>query len=62
MAIAAAARRRLEGLSTPAANSILRALSDVRLLRCIQPAGSATLYEHRVGANHHHFYAAPAAR
>jgi Fe2+ or Zn2+ uptake regulation protein len=50
----AAARERLGSVSTPAVYDILNALTDVGLLRRIQPAGSSALYETRVGDNHHH--------
>jgi len=53
-AIAAAARQRLGSVSTPAVYDILNALTDARLLRRIQPAGSPARYETRVGDNHHH--------
>ncbi len=36
-------------------------LVDIGLLRRIQPAGSPARYEARVGDNHHHSSAAPAA-
>jgi Fe2+ or Zn2+ uptake regulation protein len=52
--IAAAARERLGSVSTPAVYDILNALTEAGLLRRVQPAGSAALYETRVGDNHHH--------
>ena len=33
---------------------VLRALTDARLIRRIEPAGSVARYESRVGDNHHH--------
>jgi Fur family ferric uptake transcriptional regulator len=33
---------------------VLRALTAVGLVRCIEPAGSVARYEARVGDNHHH--------
>jgi Fe2+ or Zn2+ uptake regulation protein len=52
--IAPAARERLGSVSTPAVYDILNALTEAGLLRRVQPAGSAALYETRVGDNHHH--------
>jgi Fe2+ or Zn2+ uptake regulation protein len=52
--IAGAARERLGSLSTQAVYDILRALTDVGLVRRIEPAGSPALFETRVGDNHHH--------
>lgn len=49
-----AARGRLGALSTQAVYDILRALHEVGLVRRIEPAGSAALFETRVGDNHHH--------
>jgi Fur family ferric uptake transcriptional regulator len=42
------------GLSRQGLYNILDDLTRVGLLRCIEPAGSATRYELRVGDNHHH--------
>jgi Fe2+ or Zn2+ uptake regulation protein len=53
-AIARHARARLGTLSTQAVYDNLRALTDVGLLRRIEPAGSPARYETRVGDNHHH--------
>ncbi len=53
-AIAAAVRQRLGSLSTQGVYDALRALTQVGLLRRIEPAGSAARYEARVGDNHHH--------
>lgn len=41
-------------VSTQAVYDVLHTLSSVGLLRAIEPAGSATRYERRVGDNHHH--------
>ena len=48
------ARRRIGALSTQAVYDIMRALHAVGLVRRIEPAGSAALFETRVGDNHHH--------
>ena len=53
-AIAAVARERLGSLSTQAVYDNLRVLVAAGLVRQIEPAGSAALYELRVGDNHHH--------
>lgn len=53
-AIAAVARGRLGSLSTQAVYDNLRVLVAAGLVRQIEPAGSAALYELRVGDNHHH--------
>ena len=42
------------GLSRQGLYNILDDLTRVGLVRCIEPAGSATRYELRVGDNHHH--------
>jgi Fur family ferric uptake transcriptional regulator len=52
--IAAGARRRLGAISTQAVYDALGALTGVGLVRRIEPAGSPTRYETRVGDNHHH--------
>jgi Fe2+ or Zn2+ uptake regulation protein len=52
--IAAGARRRVGTVSTQGVYDALRALTDAGLLRKIEPAGSPTRYETRVGDNHHH--------
>jgi len=41
-------------VSQQAVYDVLGALTDARLLRRIQPAGSVARYETRVGDNHHH--------
>jgi Fur family transcriptional regulator, stress-responsive regulator len=44
----------LPGTSLQSVYNVLGALSDAGLLRRIEPAGSAGLYERRIGDNHHH--------
>ncbi|WP_255513627.1 Fur family transcriptional regulator [Homoserinibacter sp. GY 40078] len=41
-------------LSVQSVHNVLRALTDHGLVRRIEPADSAALYESRVGDNHHH--------
>lgn len=41
-------------VSHQAVYDVLRALTDVGLVRCIQPAGATARYESRVADNHHH--------
>ena len=53
-AVAALARDRVGSVSTQAVYEALNALTDVGLLRRIEPAGSPARYEGRVGDNHHH--------
>jgi Fur family transcriptional regulator, stress-responsive regulator len=53
-AIAQHARVRLGTLSTQAVYDNLRVLTELGLLRRIEPAGSPARYETRVGDNHHH--------
>jgi Fe2+ or Zn2+ uptake regulation protein len=48
------ARKRIGALSTQAVYDIMRALHSAGLVRRIEPAGSAALFETRVGDNHHH--------
>lgn len=52
--IAAGVRGRAGPISTQAVYDVLAALTRAGLLRRIEPAGSATRYETRVGDNHHH--------
>jgi Fur family ferric uptake transcriptional regulator len=52
--IAKAARERLGTLSTQSVYDSLHALVGAGLLRRIEPAGQPSLYEVRVGDNHHH--------
>ncbi len=42
------------GLSVQSVHNVLADLTAVRLIRRIEPAGSAALYERRIGDNHHH--------
>ncbi|MGI8334951.1 Fur family transcriptional regulator [Actinomadura scrupuli] len=53
-AIAALTRDQVGSVSTQAVYEALNALTDVGLLRRIEPAGSPARYEGRVGDNHHH--------
>jgi Fe2+ or Zn2+ uptake regulation protein len=52
--LAEAARADLGAVSTQAVYDVLRALTDARLVRRIEPAGSPARFELRVGDNHHH--------
>lgn len=52
--IATGVRERIGSVSTQAVYDVLRALTDVHLVRRIEPAGSPARYEARVGDNHHH--------
>jgi Fur family ferric uptake transcriptional regulator len=52
--IGAGVRGRVGPISTQAVYDVLGALTRVGLLRRIEPAGSPTRYETRVGDNHHH--------
>jgi Fe2+ or Zn2+ uptake regulation protein len=52
--IAARVRGRVGPISTQAVYDVLGALTRAGLLRRIEPAGSPTRYETRVGDNHHH--------
>jgi Fe2+ or Zn2+ uptake regulation protein len=47
-------RRTLPGISVQSVHNVLADLTTARLLRRIEPAGSAALYERRIGDNHHH--------
>ena len=49
-----AVRRHSGDVSHQAVYDVLRALTDARLVRRIQPTGSVARYEARVGDNHHH--------
>lgn len=49
-----AARAELGEVSTQAVYDVLRALTEVGLVRRIEPAGSPARYESRTGDNHHH--------
>ncbi|MBF6333866.1 Fur family transcriptional regulator [Nocardia transvalensis] len=52
--VAATVRGQLGSVSTQAVYDVLRACVNAGLLRRIEPAGSAALYEARTGDNHHH--------
>jgi Fe2+ or Zn2+ uptake regulation protein len=52
--IIGAARADLGEVSHQAVYDVLRALTNARLVRRIEPAGSVPRYESRVGDNHHH--------
>jgi Fur family ferric uptake transcriptional regulator len=52
--IIGAVRQDLGEVSIQAVYDVLRALTAARLVRRIEPAGSAARYESRVGDNHHH--------
>jgi Fe2+ or Zn2+ uptake regulation protein len=47
-------RQRLGVVSHQAVYDVLRALTDVGLLRRLQPMGSVARYEPQTGDNHHH--------
>jgi Fur family ferric uptake transcriptional regulator len=47
-------REDLGGVSPQAVYDVLRALTDLGLVRRIVPPGSVARYESRVGDNHHH--------
>jgi len=52
--IAEAVRSEIGSVSRQAVYNVLGALADKGLVRRIQPAGSPSRYEDRVGDNHHH--------
>jgi Fur family ferric uptake transcriptional regulator len=52
--VAAAVRTELGKVSTQAIYDVLHALTVAGVVRRIEPAGSPTRYELRVGDNHHH--------
>ncbi|HTR70031.1 MAG TPA: Fur family transcriptional regulator [Mycobacteriales bacterium] len=52
--IISAVRDDLGEVSRQAVYDVLRAFTDVSLVRRIEPAGSVARYESRVGDNHHH--------
>jgi Fur family ferric uptake transcriptional regulator len=52
--ITTAARGRIGAISMQAVYDVLAVLTDAGLMRRIEPAGSPTRYETRVGDNHHH--------
>ena len=47
-------RQTLPGISVQSVHNVLGDLTTARLLRRIEPAGSAALYERRIDDNHHH--------
>lgn len=47
-------REELPAVSRQAVYDVLRALTEARLVRRIEPAGATARYETRVGDNHHH--------
>lgn len=47
-------RERLPSVSHQAVYDSLHTLTEVGLVRCIQPSGSVARYERRIGDNHHH--------
>ncbi len=47
-------REHLPEVSHQAVYDSLHTLTEVGLIRCIQPSGSVARYERRVGDNHHH--------
>ena len=52
--VAERVRNEIGAISRQAVYDALGTLVDKHLIRRIQPAGSAALYEDRVGDNHHH--------
>ncbi|NIV59371.1 MAG: transcriptional repressor [Actinobacteria bacterium] len=52
--VAEIVRSEIGAISRQAVYDALAVLVDKGLIRRIQPAGSPTRYEHRVGDNHHH--------
>jgi len=52
--VIALVRTELPTVSHQAVYDVLRVLTDVGLVRRIQPAGATARYEARVGDNHHH--------
>jgi len=53
-AVIGCVRADVGAVSHQAVYDVLRVLTDVGLLRRIQPAGATARYEARVGDNHHH--------
>lgn len=53
-AVGGAVKERLGTMSTQGVYDVLRVLTQSGLLRRIEPAGSAALFEYRTGDNHHH--------
>ena len=52
--VAEAVRDQIGAISRQAVYDTLNVLTEHELIRAIQPAGSPTRYEDRVGDNHHH--------
>lgn len=52
--VATLVRRKLGRVSTQAVYDVLAACAEAGLVRRIEPAGSAALFETRTGDNHHH--------
>jgi Fur family transcriptional regulator, stress-responsive regulator len=52
--LARAVRAKLPATSVQSMHNVLAALTEAELIRRIEPAGSAALYERRIGDNHHH--------
>ncbi|MFN3218999.1 MAG: Fur family transcriptional regulator [Acidimicrobiales bacterium] len=52
--VAAVVREQIGAISRQSVYDTLTALTDHDIIRRIQPAGSPTRYEDRVGDNHHH--------
>jgi Fe2+ or Zn2+ uptake regulation protein len=52
--VVSSVRDQLGGVSVQAVYDVLRALAAADLVRRIEPAGSPSRYELRVGDNHHH--------
>jgi Fe2+ or Zn2+ uptake regulation protein len=52
--VAESVRGEIGSISVQAVYDALAALTELGLLRRIQPAGSPARYENRVGDNHHH--------
>ncbi|WP_370327618.1 Fur family transcriptional regulator [Euzebya sp.] len=52
--VAEAVREQIGAISRQSVYDTLAVLTDTGLIRRIQPAGSPTRYEGRVGDNHHH--------
>jgi Fur family transcriptional regulator, stress-responsive regulator len=47
-------QRQLPSISVQSVHNVLGDLTHASLVRRIEPAGSAALYERRIGDNHHH--------
>lgn len=52
--VAKVVRAEIGAISLQSVYDALALLAGTRLIRCIQPAGSAARFEDRVGDNHHH--------